>query len=102
MVAHSSNRPLFKQRHSGSSVLVSSSKEAEMQQPSWFETNFTVLRSLGNGTFSDACEVFDKQRGGTFAVKRTKQAFGGTKDRLVLISCLSSMFILLTVFFLYK
>lgn len=52
-----------------------------MQQPSWFETNFTVLRSLGNGAFSDAYEVADRQRSSVYAVKRTKHPFGGPKDR---------------------
>lgn len=56
-----------------------------MQEPSWFETNFTVLRSLGNGAFSDAFEVADRSReGAVYAVKRTKNPFGGPKDRLVM------------------
>lgn len=40
-----------------------------------------MLRSLGNGSTSDAFEVSDKKRKGVYAVKRTKQPFGGSKDR---------------------
>ena len=72
-------RPQFKQRHSGSVLL--SIRQQELQQPSWFETNYTILRSLGNGAFSDAFEVTDRQRGGVYAVKRTKHPFAGPKDR---------------------
>lgn len=51
--------------------------------PSWFETNYEIRRTLGNGAFSDAYEVVDLERGGVYAVKRTKQAFNGNKDRFV-------------------
>lgn len=54
---------------------------ADRIAPTWFESNYTVLSSLGNGEFSEAFEVVDKKRGGVFAVKRTKNAFGGPKDR---------------------
>lgn len=74
-------RAQFKLRHSGSSLL--SLRQQELQQSSWFETNYTVLKSLGNGAFSDAYEVLDKQRGGVYAVKRTKNPFGGPRDRYV-------------------
>ncbi|GAA6052183.1 hypothetical protein JCM3770_000784 [Rhodotorula araucariae] len=74
-------RPQFKVRHSSSTVL--SLRQQEMAQPNWFESNYTLLRSLGNGAFSDAWEVTDLSRDGrVYAVKRTKNAFLGPKDRL--------------------
>ncbi|KAK4054257.1 mitosis inhibitor protein kinase swe1 [Microbotryomycetes sp. JL201] len=74
-------RPQFRIRHSSSTV--DSLRHHEMQQPNWFETNFTILRTLGNGEFSDAYEVSDRSRDGhVFAVKRTKNPFAGPKDRL--------------------
>ncbi|GAA5936535.1 uncharacterized protein JCM15063_001914 [Sporobolomyces koalae] len=74
-------RPQYKARHSGSTVL--SLRQQELSAPSWFETNFSLLRILGNGEFSDAYEVADHSRDGkVFAVKRTKHAFSGVKDRL--------------------
>ncbi|GAA5880596.1 hypothetical protein JCM16303_005445 [Sporobolomyces ruberrimus] len=74
-------RPQYKARHSSSTVL--SLRQQELSAPSWFETNFAILRNLGNGEFSDACEVADHSRGGqVYAVKRTKQPFSGAKDRL--------------------
>ncbi|GJN91015.1 hypothetical protein Rhopal_004029-T1 [Rhodotorula paludigena] len=77
----STGRPQFKVRHSSSTVL--SLRQQEMAQPNWFETNYTLLRSLGNGAFSDAWEVSDHSREGkVYAVKRTKAAFLGPKDRL--------------------
>ncbi|GAA6032450.1 hypothetical protein JCM8097_008181 [Rhodosporidiobolus ruineniae] len=77
----SQGRPQFKIRHSSSTVL--SLRQQEMNQPSWFESNFTLLRSLGNGAFSDAWEVSDHSREGqVYAVKRTKNPFLGPKDRL--------------------
>lgn len=80
----SNGRPQFKVRHSSSTVL--SLRQQEMAQPNWFETNYTLLRSLGNGAFSDAWEVSDHSREGkVYAVKRTKAAFLGPKDRCVLL-----------------
>ncbi|BGP48763.1 mitosis inhibitor protein kinase swe1 [Rhodotorula kratochvilovae] len=74
-------RPQFKVRHSSSTVL--SLRQQEMAQPNWFESNYTLLRSLGNGAFSDAWEVADLSREGrVYAVKRTKNPFLGPKDRL--------------------
>ncbi|KAK4054620.1 mitosis inhibitor protein kinase swe1 [Microbotryomycetes sp. JL221] len=74
-------RPQFKIRHSSSTV--DSLRHHELQQPNWFESNFTILRTLGNGEFSDAYEVTDRSRNGhVFAVKRTKHPFTGPKDRL--------------------
>ncbi|GAA5963683.1 hypothetical protein JCM21900_001977 [Sporobolomyces salmonicolor] len=74
-------RPQYKTRHSSSTVL--SLRQQELSQPSWFETNFALLRPLGNGEFSDAWEVADHSREGqVFAVKRTKNPFLGPKDRL--------------------
>ncbi|KAK4696328.1 mitosis inhibitor protein kinase SWE1, partial [Phenoliferia sp. Uapishka_3] len=67
-------------RHSGSVVFAL--RQQEFQQSNYFESNFTLLRSIGNGAFSDAFEVYDKPRDGVFAVKRTKHPFGGAKDRL--------------------
>jgi hypothetical protein len=72
-------RPQIKERHSGSTLI--SLREQELQQPSWFESNYTVVRSLGQGAFSDAYEVSDHRRDGVYAVKRTKNPFGGPKDR---------------------
>ena len=63
----------------------------EVVQPAnFFESNYTLHSSIGNGAFSDAFEVFDKPREGVYAVKRTKHAFGGAKDRSVpfLVTCL--------------
>ncbi|KAL8292299.1 hypothetical protein RQP46_001765 [Phenoliferia psychrophenolica] len=54
----------------------------DVQPANFFESNYTLLSSIGNGAFSDAFEVFDKPREGVFAVKRTKHPFGGAKDRL--------------------
>ncbi|KAM0789439.1 hypothetical protein ACM66B_000262 [Microbotryomycetes sp. NB124-2] len=74
-------RPQFRIRHSSSTA--ESLRHHEMQQPNWFESNFTILRTLGNGEFSDAFEVADRSRDGqVFAVKRTKNPFAGPKDRL--------------------
>ncbi|GAA5987874.1 hypothetical protein JCM10908_007252 [Rhodotorula pacifica] len=74
-------RPQFKIRHSSSTVL--SLRQQEMSQPNRFETDYTLLRNLGNGEFSDAWEVQDHTREGqVYAVKRTKQPFLGPKDRL--------------------
>ncbi|BGP00036.1 Mitosis inhibitor protein kinase SWE1 [Rhodotorula toruloides] len=74
-------RPQFKVRHSSSTVL--SLRQQELSQPSKFETNYTLLRNLGNGAFSDAWEVADHTREGkVYAVKRTKNPFLGPKDRL--------------------
>lgn len=78
-------RSQFKERHSSSSL---QSLRQQEEAPSWFETNYTVLSSLGNGAFSDAFEVADKERKGVFAVKRTKHAFGGPKDRYVIPPCI--------------
>ncbi|BGP16791.1 hypothetical protein JCM10213_002185 [Rhodosporidiobolus nylandii] len=79
--AESIGRPRFRVRYSSSTVL--SLRQQEMSQPSWFETNFTVLRTLGNGAFSDAVEVADHLRGGAvYAVKKTKNPFLGPKDRV--------------------
>ncbi|GAA6063072.1 hypothetical protein JCM10212_003130 [Sporobolomyces blumeae] len=80
--AHSGpGRPQYKARHSSSTVL--SLRQQELAQPSWFESNFALLRNLGNGEFSDAWEVADHSRDGqVFAVKRTKHPFSGVKDRL--------------------
>lgn len=73
-------RPQFKIRHSSSTVL--SLRQHEMSQPNRFETDYTLLRNLGNGEFSDAWEVQDHTREGqVYAVKRTKQPFLGPKDR---------------------
>lgn len=73
-------RPQFKIRHSSSTVL--SLRQQELSQPSRFETDYTLLRNLGNGEFSDAWEVQDHTREGkVYAVKRTKQPFLGPKDR---------------------
>jgi len=73
-------RPQYKARHSSSTVL--SLRQQELSAPSWFETNFALLRNLGNGEFSDAFEVADHSREGkVFAVKRTKHPFSGAKDR---------------------
>lgn len=73
-------RPQFKIRHSSSTVL--SLRQHEMSQPNRFETDYTLLRNLGNGEFSDAWEVQDHTRDGqVYAVKRTKQPFLGPKDR---------------------
>ncbi|GAA6008814.1 hypothetical protein JCM10207_001733 [Rhodosporidiobolus poonsookiae] len=81
VVGGGAGRPQFKVRHSSSTVL--SLRQQEMQQPSYFETNFVLLRTLGNGAFSDAWEVADRSRDGqVFAVKRTKAPFLGPKDRL--------------------
>lgn len=74
-------RTQTKSRHSASTLL--SLRHSEQHAPSWFESNYTVLSSLGNGEFSDAFEVADRERGGVYAVKRTKHAFGGPKDRSV-------------------
>ncbi|GAA5851080.1 hypothetical protein JCM9279_000313, partial [Rhodotorula babjevae] len=74
-------RPQFKVRHSSSTVL--SLRQQEISQPNWFESNYTLLRVLGNGAFSDAYEVADLSREGkVYAVKRTKNPFLGPKDRL--------------------
>ncbi|GAA5876049.1 hypothetical protein JCM3774_004488 [Rhodotorula dairenensis] len=74
-------RPQFKIRHSSSTIL--SLRQHEMSQPNRFETDYTLLRNLGNGEFSDAWEVQDHTREGrVYAVKRTKQPFLGPKDRL--------------------
>ncbi|GAA5981654.1 hypothetical protein JCM11641_003934 [Rhodosporidiobolus odoratus] len=74
-------RPQIKIRHSSSTIL--SLRQHELNQPSWFETNFTLLRPLGMGAFSDAWEVADHSRGNqVYAVKRTKNPFLGPKDRL--------------------
>lgn len=79
-VADQIGRPQFKIRHSASTLV--SLRQQELQQPSWFETNFTILRSLGSGAFSEAFEVADRSRHGeVYAVKRTKSPFGGPKDR---------------------
>lgn len=75
-------RPQFKIRHSSSTVL--SLRQQEISQPNWFESNYSLLRSLGNGAFSDAWEVADLSREGrVYAVKRTKNPFLGPKDRCV-------------------
>ena len=83
-------RPQFKVRHSSSTVL--SLRQQEISQPNWFESNYTLLRVLGNGAFSDAYEVADLSREGqVYAVKRTKNPFLGPKDRCVpLLLSLSS------------
>ncbi|BGP25181.1 Fungal Wee1 protein [Rhodotorula toruloides] len=74
-------RPQFKVRHSSSTVL--SLRQQELSQPSRFEANYSLLRNLGNGAFSDAWEVADHTRDGqVYAVKRTKNPFLGPKDRL--------------------
>lgn len=81
-------RPQFKVRHSSSTVL--SLRQQELSQPSRFETNYTLLRNLGNGAFSDAWEVADHTRQGrVYAVKRTKNPFLGPKDRCVQSRALS-------------
>ena len=75
-----SSRPVLKARHS------SATGPAELPmvpQNGWFEDNFVLIRCLGEGAFSDAFEVQDRKRKDqVFAVKRTKQPFGGPKDRL--------------------
>ncbi|GAA5897868.1 uncharacterized protein JCM6883_000846 [Sporobolomyces salmoneus] len=74
-------RPQYKARHSSSTVL--SLRQQEIAAPSWFETNFALLRNLGNGEFSDAWEVADHSRSGqVYAVKRMRHPFLGAKDRL--------------------
>lgn len=74
-------RPQFRQRHSGSTVL--SVRQAELQQPDYFESNYNVIDIVGRGEFSEVYRVEDKQRPGVFAVKRTKQPFAGPRDRCV-------------------
>lgn len=75
-------RPQYKARHSSSTVL--SLRQQELAAPSWFETNFALLRNLGNGEFSDAWEVVDHSRQNrVYAVKRMKNPFLGAKDRYV-------------------
>lgn len=76
---HFKARSNSRERDVGSTSLLL--RPSDQIAPTWFETNYTVLSSLGNGEFSDAFEVADKKRGGVFAVKRTKNAFGGPKDR---------------------
>lgn len=77
-------RPPLPRHQSGSVVLTL--RQQEFQQANFFEHNYTLLRSIGNGAFSDAFEVYDKPRDSVFAVKRTKHPFGGAKDRLVLFA----------------
>ncbi|GAA5952991.1 hypothetical protein JCM3765_003026 [Sporobolomyces pararoseus] len=80
-IAPTAGRPQYKARHSSSTVV--SLRQQELAAPSWFETNFALLQNLGNGEFSDAWEVADHSRQGqVYAVKRTKHAFSGSKDRL--------------------
>ncbi|KEI39509.1 uncharacterized protein L969DRAFT_453269 [Mixia osmundae IAM 14324] len=73
-------RPAYITRHT-SSVLISR-RQQELQSPSRFETCFVIQRSIGCGEFSEAFEVQDRSTGQVSAVKRTKHAFGGPKDRL--------------------
>lgn len=47
-----------------------------------FETQFTMLDTLGKGEFSEAVKVQDRASGCIYAVKRMKSAFIGPRDRL--------------------
>ncbi|SCZ90315.1 BZ3500_MvSof-1268-A1-R1_Chr9g10788 [Microbotryum saponariae] len=70
-----------KLRHSSSAT--DSLDARDDQESNYFETNFVVTRALGTGAFSDAYEVVDRSRqDGVYAVKRTKQPFGGPRDRI--------------------
>ncbi|SCV70050.1 BQ2448_1444 [Microbotryum intermedium] len=66
-----------------SSSVMDSLDARDNQESNYFETNFVVTRALGTGAFSDAYEVLDRSRqDGVYAVKRTKQPFGGPRDRI--------------------
>lgn len=49
--------------------------------PHYFEKEFHVVASLGEGEFSLAYRVVGKSDGGMYAVKRSRKAFLGHKDR---------------------
>lgn len=50
--------------------------------PDYFETNFTVERTLGSGEFSEAFAARFKEDGCLYAVKRRKFPYVGVRDRL--------------------
>lgn len=74
-------RPTFRHRHSGS--VLHALRQQEIQSPDRFEARFVIVRSIGAGEFSNAFAVRDREDGQLWAVKRTKHAFGGPKDRCV-------------------
>lgn len=53
-----------------------------VSRQSFFETNFSVLNTLGRGEFSQVDKVEDKRDGCFYAVKRMKRAYVGPRDRL--------------------
>ncbi len=47
----------------------------------YFDTVFTVVDRLGQGSFAEAFHVQSKLDGRSYAIKKTRQPFNGYKDR---------------------
>lgn len=73
-------RPAFRARHSSS--VVHTARQSELLSPDRFSTVFSINRMLGQGEFSEAFEVRDRNTDEIYAVKKTKVPLAGHKARL--------------------
>lgn len=55
----------------------------DLNNSTYFEREFELCTTLGQGSFGDVFKVRSRSDGQTYAIKRTKAPFYGNKDKYV-------------------